>query len=499
MRHPVPILKDLVLLGGGHSHVEVLRRFGMQPIPGVRVTLISRDVETPYSGMLPGVVAGHYAHDDAHIDLEVLARFSGAVAIFDEAVGLDLAGRQVRFSERPPISYDVLSINIGSTPSVRVPGADSHAVPVKPIDRFLDRWSAVLERLRSAPGPRRLAVVGGGAGGVELILAAQHRARTILEREGRTAAHLEYHLFTDTDVIVPASNASVRAMFRRILDERGIVVHAGSPVVGVTPRELATADRQRFEADEILWTTEASAAAWLADSGLSVDPSGFVKVFRTLRSVSHPEVFAAGDAASMVESPRPKSGVFAVRQGAPLARNLRRALLGRPLVPYRAQRQFLSLISTGDRYAVASRGPLALRGRWVWRWKDSIDRRFMRRYRELPEMRRPAQAGDDAVRVFARTAAASSEAIGDKEDACVTETAPAPSGGVSQPLEGKTAGWCLAAEQAQVLLRLPALASCGGAAARRGKLPRCVRMTRRWRARRRHMLATSTACGGGPR
>lgn len=163
-----------------------------------------------------------------------------------------------------------------------MPGAVSYAVPVKPIDRFRDRWSAVLERLRAVSGSRRVAVVGGWAGGVELILAVQYRARTMLELEGRSAAHLEYHLFTDVDVILPGYNASVRRMFRRILDERGTVVHMGSPVVAVAPHQLASVDGRRFEAEEILWTTEAAVAPWLADSGLSVDQSGFVRVSSTL-------------------------------------------------------------------------------------------------------------------------------------------------------------------------------------------------------------------------
>jgi selenide,water dikinase len=148
---PTPIVKDLVLVGGGHTHVAVLKRFGMKPLPGVRVTLVSRDVDTPYSGMLPGIVAGHYSHDEAHIDLEILCRFAGARVVFDEAIGLDPAARAVQFRSRPPISYDVLSINIGSTPGVQVPGSIVHAVPVKPIDRFLTQWDAMRERLRNMP------------------------------------------------------------------------------------------------------------------------------------------------------------------------------------------------------------------------------------------------------------------------------------------------------------------------------------------------------------
>jgi pyridine nucleotide-disulfide oxidoreductase family protein len=362
----------------------------MDPLPGVRVTLISRGVDTPYSGMLPGLIAGHYSHAEAHIDLQPLARFARARAIFDEAAGLDLANRQVLFGTRPPISYDVLSIDIGSTPHLDVAGAAAHAVPVKPISQFLDRWSLLAERLRKGDR-RRVAVVGGGAGGVELLLAVQFRMRTLLEGEGKgDATTLEYHLFTDSDQVLPTHNTSVRRRFERVLAERGVVVHTGSAVVEVERSRLRTADGRSHDVDDVLWTTEAAAAPWLAQSGLAVDEAGFVRVSGTLQSISHPQVFASGDVAAMVDHPRPKSGVFAVRQGPPLARNLRHLLLGEPLEAYRPQRRFLSLITTGDRYAVASRGVWAFEGAWVWRWKDRIDRRFMRLYRDLPDMRAPA-------------------------------------------------------------------------------------------------------------
>jgi selenide,water dikinase len=264
----IPVLKDVVLIGGGHSHVAVLKRFGMKPIPGVRITLISRDVDTPYSGMLPGVVAGHYSRDEAYIDLQRLTRFAGARAVFDEAIGLDLGRRQVLFRSRPPISCDVLSINIGSTPNVRVPGSLAHAIPVKPIDRFLDHWNAMRERLLADRAPKRIAVVGGGTGGVELVLAVQHRMRVLQQQRGRDAAQFEYHLFTDMPTILPTHNARVRGMFRRTLEQRGIIVHTGSAVTQVTARSVHTADDGAHPMDEILWTTEASAAPWLAESGI---------------------------------------------------------------------------------------------------------------------------------------------------------------------------------------------------------------------------------------
>ncbi|MDP1952499.1 MAG: FAD-dependent oxidoreductase, partial [Betaproteobacteria bacterium] len=163
-----PVLRDIVLVGGGHSHVGVLRRFGMQPLPGVRLTVICRDTHTPYSGMLPGYIAGHYSYDEVHIDLARLARFAGARFYRDEALGLDRAAGKVLCRNRPPVAYDVLSINIGATPQMSdVAGAAEHAVPVKPIDGFNARWQLLLERVRKHPGATRIAVVGGGAGGVE--------------------------------------------------------------------------------------------------------------------------------------------------------------------------------------------------------------------------------------------------------------------------------------------------------------------------------------------
>jgi selenide,water dikinase len=375
---------DLLLLGGGHSHVEVLRQFGRRPMAGVRITLVSRGVYTPYSGMLPGLIAGHYTFEDAHIDLQRLARFAGARALFDEAVALDPASRIVQCLGGAPVPYDLLSINIGSTPNASVPGAAEHAIPVKPIDRFLERWDALRGRVLADARPRRIAVVGGGAGGVELLLSIHYRLRHLIEAEGRAEGRLDYHLFTTADGVLPTHNRRTQAMFERILAARRITVHRSTRIVEAGPGLLRDARGAAHAADEILWTTEARAAGWIREAGLATDDDGFVRVSPTLESVSHPGIFAAGDVASIVGHRLEKSGVYAVREGEVLAPNLRRALRGAPLGRYRPQRQFLSLISTGDRYAVASRGPFAFGGHWVWTWKDSIDRRFMRTYKELP-------------------------------------------------------------------------------------------------------------------
>ncbi len=392
---PTPILKDLVLVGGGHSHVFVLKGFGMAALPGVRLTLVCRDVHTPYSGMLPGLIAGHYTYDEAHIDLQKLARFAGARFLHDEVTGLDLEARTLRFRDRPPVGYDVLSIDIGSSPAKgQVPGADRYATAVKPISKLVAKWDELAARVLEAKGAAKIGVVGAGAAGTEMTLAMQYRLRHLL-REAGHEAEPEFHLFSSAPDVLPTHNAGVRRRFKRILAERGVHVHLSTRVAEALPTGVRDEAGREHPLDEILWTTQAAAQSWPGGAGLAVAEGGFIRVGDTLESVSHPGVFAAGDVVEMVNHPREKAGVFAVRQGPPLEENLRRALVGRPGLKFRPQRQFLSLISTGDRYAVASRWSLSAEGDWVWRWKDRIDRKFMRKFgEELPEMR---AAGDAAA------------------------------------------------------------------------------------------------------
>jgi len=383
-----PILRDIVLVGGGHSHVVALKSFAMRPMPGVRLTVICTDTHTPYSGMLPGYVAGHYSYDAVHIDLGKLCAFAGARLYKAEVMGIDRAAKKVHCKGRPDVDYDVLSINIGSSPQVSaISGAAEFSVPVKPIAQFNDRWLALLARSES---PMNIAVVGGGAGGVELLLAMQHRIK-----------NANFSLFTEGASILPTHHEAVQKRFTDVLKERSVTVHLNAAVTRLSKQDSQNqlhVGEPVFEFDEVMWVTQAGGAPWLANTGLALDSRGFIEVNDCLQSTTDSNIFAAGDIANMVNYKLEKAGVFAVRQGMPLAENLRRSVQGVALKAYRPQKRWLALISTGDKQAVASRGAfwgfvtrLGVGRSQLWRWKDWIDQRFMRRFSEFPNMNESAR------------------------------------------------------------------------------------------------------------
>lgn len=370
-------MKRLVLAGGGHSHLFVLEAFGNAPLPDVEVVLINRTLHAPYSGMLPGLIAGLYEFDQCHIHLERLTQRGNIQFLQNSVAQADLEQKQILLEDGSRLGYDVLSINTGSTPPlVNTPGALGNVLPIKPIEDFLIGWEAIRKEISLSNSSMRIALVGGGAGGVELALAMQYALR---------ANHKyppQFEIVSDTPDILTTHNAYVRRIFRSTLQRRGIHVRANHRVIAVADDKLIFQQGTETQFDRIVWVTGASPANWPRRAGLASNGDGFVGVNDYLQSVSHTEVFAAGDIASQVDQPRSRSGVYAVRQGPPLAHNLRNALIGRPLERYTPQTRALALISTGDPYAVASWGPIGFAGQWVWRWKDRIDRRFVNRFND---------------------------------------------------------------------------------------------------------------------
>ena len=384
-------MKRLLLVGGGHAHVEVLRRFGHSPMPDVDITLISPGRNTVYSAMLPGLVAGHYGWRACHIDLEVLSRFAGARFLRDIAVGIDTERQVVRCADTIEVPYDVVSLDVGSAPDVHSIGnAGRVALPRKPVDRFLAGWDGVVQ----SAGERDLsmAVIGADVESVELCLAMQYRlAQRAPHRQVR------FTLLGLDDGILSRQNAGVRRRLRRILRERNVSVRARSVVAAVGEHELVLEDGDRVAADRAVWIAGRSAPRWLGEGGLRTDTAGLVLTDECLRCVGHAYVFAVGDAAATSGYAEPTSGVRAVRQGPPLAENLRLVLRGQPPRAVEHHAAGLQLIGTGDHYAIASWGGLSAEGAWVWRWKDSIDRRFVDRYR-VANQTRPVLRSSEAPR-----------------------------------------------------------------------------------------------------
>ena len=385
MTPSLPVSTDIVLLGAGHAHVEVLRRAAMQQMAGVRLTLVAREGFTPYSGMLPGLIRGVHDFDAAHLDCARLAAAAGARLILGEATAIDLARREVAVAGRPALGFDYLSVDVGGLPAMPEDGG----IAVKPIGRFLARLGEIEATLQ--PGAR-IAVVGNGAAGCELAIALALRlaGRARLVLVGRAA--------------VPMADAPalVRRAVRAALADAGVEVHGGVDAGRHDGARLALSDGRMVEAAHVLWATGVVAPGFLAASGLDCDAAGCIQVGLTLRSISHDRVFAAGDCAAVAGAVLPKAGVWAVRAGAPLAENLHRVALGRTLMDWHPQRAALAILGLGGGRAVAWRGGLAFSGRVAAAWKRRIDRRWMAMYQGLrpmpPRQSLPPMAEGEAMR-----------------------------------------------------------------------------------------------------
>jgi len=355
-------MKRLLLLGGGHAHVLVLRALADFVSKNLDVKLVTPGPLHTYSGMVPGVVAGHYAVPEAQIDLARLAGQAGVELISNSVLSFDPAEKVVSLENGDQIPYDLLSLNLGSLPNYfAVPGAMAHAIAAKPFEQFLGHWNTLLKESK-AP---RIAIAGAGAGGVELAMAMKHRLR-----------EAEVVLFSGRNSLSP----DVAGRVSRSLERLSVDFRPDTPVTAVESGPIVVSRSGREPFDALFWAAGAAPPPLLRQSGLDCDAHGYIRVDETLRSVSHSTVFAAGDAASFEGADLPKSGVYAVRQGAVLADNLKQALLGKELRRYVPQKEALSLISCGGKYAIASRGRWSAEGSWVWWWKDWLDRRWVARF-----------------------------------------------------------------------------------------------------------------------
>ena len=371
-------MKRLVLLGGGHAHLHVLQALAREPLAGAQAVLITPHGHLSYSGMVPGVVAGHYAPEQARIPLAPLCAAAHVTLVQGQAVALDAAQRLVTLSDGRVAEYDVLSLDVGGAQDRdALPGAREHALFVRPIETLV----SVLDRLReqAARRPLDVVVVGAGAAGFELALAlAWGLAHLTRPGEGSSRVAL---VTGGTQPLAGYPTAVVAQGLKALARHKVTLFREAS--VAVEAGALVLASGARLACDVPVIATGVGAPAWLGASGLALDERGFVSTGPTLQSTSHSEVLAAGDVASRWDAPHPRSGVHAVRAGPPLALNLRRFIGAGELQPYKPQPRTLNLLSCGERRAIMAWGDWVAEGRWAWWWKDRIDRAFIRRFTPL--------------------------------------------------------------------------------------------------------------------
>ena len=391
-------MKRLILAGAGHAHAQVLKDWITHPVPNTELVVVSPSPLAPYSGMVPGWMAGRYAFDDICIDFAALCRAAGAQFLTDECSRLDVDLRRLVLHSGAALDYDLLSLNIGSTlhPPVAPAGSGTQVLSLRPLGELRAAWDGLLGTLAQQPAqrrPLRITAVGGGAAGIEALLAVCARLAAL-----QPAWTLEPTLISRSPTLLPGMGRGAADRAAAALRRAGAALRLNS---AFDAHSLANID-------VLLWATGAEAHAWPGHSGLAVGPQGFVCIDTQLRSVSHPFVFAVGDCADWTgvaarsADPRaddhrrtasaaagaapdsgqalPKAGVFAVRMGPVLSHNLRASLQGTALLPHRPRRRYLALLATADGSAVAAWSGLAAQGPWVWRWKDRIDRRFLARF-----------------------------------------------------------------------------------------------------------------------
>ncbi|EMI40952.1 FAD-dependent oxidoreductase [Rhodopirellula sp. SWK7] len=369
--------KNVVLLGIGHTNAHVVKEWASDPIPGCSLTCISRYPDATYSGMLPGTLGGQFSDEEMRIELAPLAQRAGAKLIIADTNGLDLDASVIHFSDHEPILFDALSVGVGSMPAGWLDHAESPLmVPIKPMQTFLTRLQGHLDAVdRDDDRALKVSIVGGGVASVEIAFCLQQKLR-----KQNSANDTLIEIFTSSEHVADGmSDRSVRRI-EGLLKSKGIRVNPRHRVSDVGESSITTEDDSRHETDCVIWATGAGPPPVLAALGLQTDDRGFIATTPTLQSLSDERVFAVGDSGTVIESPSPKAGVYAVRQAPILGHNLRALFSGEPLERFEPQSDFLKLLNTGDGKAFLEYGPLSWHSRLSWQLKTWIDKRFIAEY-----------------------------------------------------------------------------------------------------------------------
>lgn len=359
--------KSVVLVGGGHTHALVLNALKTAPLEGAKVTVINPGKTAPYSGMLPGFVAGHYTRAELDIDLGALSQKVGASLIDGRACAMDPNQKLIHLEDGGALPYDFASVDVGITSRMdSLPGFKEFGVPAKPLDNFSRKW----DEFRSSTGPKHVAIIGGGIAGAELAMAMAHALRD--DRHGISIK------LVDRSKILSSNGERAQKRVRKALSTNGVEVLEGANVAEVTSTDVMLSDGKGVVANFVVGAAGATPHDWVMDTGLELE-DGFIKVSVSLET-SAESVFAVGDCAHMTANPRPKAGVYAVRQAPILLENLRRAMREAPLLSYDPQSDYLKLVSLGSKQAFGEKMGFGAAGHLVWRVKDRIDRSFMNQF-----------------------------------------------------------------------------------------------------------------------
>lgn len=377
MRPAIPIENKIVLLGAGNAHLQIVKWWGMGPIPGASLTLVSDSSSTVYSGMIPGYLAGQYDLEEISIDVSRLCAVSGVEFIRASANGIDPETKQLQIPKRPPIRYDVLSVNAGSRPAVPpAPMDPRRSLFLKPFGTLPERVRRIEERITSMKRSFHVAVVGSGAGGFEICLA--------LHRRWGGSDNVTFEILTQGERVLSSTTSAVSRHGADVLREKGIAFRPHARVAGCDADTLILANGDRVAYDLCIWATAAKPLELLTHAGLVLDDRGFIRARDTLQSESSDNVFVAGDCASLASHPDlPKAGIFSVREGPVLWKNLQRYVGGDRLRAYKPQPIYLFLLNTADGSAIMNYSGIAGRGAWAWRWKNFIDRRWMKTFHDV--------------------------------------------------------------------------------------------------------------------
>lgn len=363
--------RRIILAGGGHAHLAVLADWAERPLPDTERRLVTSSRYTAYSGMLPGWLAGIYRASDLLIDLKPIADRAGAALILADVVGLDAERRTLSLSSGKELGFDLLSLATGGeTDSSSLATLGGRLLSVRPVGTFMENWSRLLEE-KALASTINVAVVGGGAAGVELALGAAVSLR-------RVFSHPRISLVTPWDGFLTGHIEGVRKRALAELAKRGIAVHFAQAAGEENGLLLSNGDF--LGADCVVAATGSRAPRWLGRSGLACNEAGFVAVGADMRSISHSCIFAAGDIIERIDRNLERSGVHAVKAGPVLAANLRAVIGGTQLSQYQPRSRTLYLLATGDKRAIVSWGRFFAAGHWAWRLKDWIDRYFVSRY-----------------------------------------------------------------------------------------------------------------------